>query len=186
MKKTTIYIISGLTIVLTISVLAYRLNNYYKSYNEEMVSRLIEKIDERVSYVDEKKNYNWYDDCYEDDKLIYRRAFYEKEMEYDDNGELIGDWYYDRTNDTYYGEDVLYSMYYDENEKLIYADIRHYRSINYSIYFDDDKLLYVILGDIADIDGMKEVKKFIKNDESYTYIITDIDNSLKYAYEGIK
>lgn len=185
MKKTTICVISSLVIVLAISVLNYSLNGDYKSYDEETVSGLVKKIDERVNYIDEKEG------CYEDGKLIYKSAIYKKEMEYDNNGEFIGSYsYYDEINDKYYSEFIFYDMYYDENEKLIYANPVHYRGANYSIYFDNDKLLYVEIsgsvfarGDLDVKGGMKELKKGIREDENFSFVLTDIENCLKYAYE---
>lgn len=178
----------------------YNMNNSYQNYEKGIVGIIVAQIDERVNYIREyirEKNIDYYEDVhkdrYEDGKLIYRHAEYPKEMEYDSNGEIIGGYsYYDEKEDKYYSEFVGYDMYYDENEKLIYADIIHYRGAMYSIYFNDDELLYVEInggmfarGDLYIKGGMKELYEGIKNDSRFSFILLDIENCLKYAYEQI-
>jgi hypothetical protein len=83
-------------------------------------------------------------------------------------------------------------LYYNEEGKLIYAEITHYRGATYCIYFHDDELLYTKVGPFFDgelfIDGnMKDVEETIGKDSSYEFVRKDILFCLDCAYkEGIR
>lgn len=204
LKKYIIYTLSLLFIISLISiVINYSINNKYTAYNEETANILIAKINKRVDYIngkrtgmDSEERYidgEHYADIYVNGKLIFRYTVYETEILYDDNGNPNrSDLYYSVDEDKYYGPDIAYSMYYDDNKKLIYANVVHYRGPNYSIYFNHDELLYVEMtgavfarDDLYVKGGMKELKEGIKTDDNFSFILTDIENCLNYAYKGV-
>ncbi len=126
------------------------------------------QIDKRVASTKEKLNSDYYREFYEENVLIYRFAEY-----YVD----------DETK-------IFFDLYYDDLGKLIFADITHYRGAAYTMYFENDELLYVNVGpfstdsNIYAKGGIKEVNEAIAKDNHYSYILEDIDLCLNYAYNN--
>ncbi len=127
------------------------------------------QIDKSVSNTKEKLNHDLYRDFYEENILIYKFAQY----------------YVDDETKTFF------YLYYDDLGKLIFADITHYRGASYTIYFENDELLYVNVGPFSTDSkiyakgGIKEVKETIVKDDYYSFILEDIDLCLTYAYNNV-
>jgi hypothetical protein len=77
----------------------------------------------------------------------------------------------------------LYRFYYNEYEKLIYAEIVHHRSLNYHIYVYENELLYT---NITDVNGdMHNLKTLFYEENSYKIdiILQDLKYILTQAYK---
>ena len=127
---------------------------------------IMRKIDSRVTKVKHITNYEYGKDYYDKDILVYR---YFKHV---------------------FGKESLagYDLYYDEQGKLIYAEIAHYRDALYNIYFHNDELLHVEVGPFGDGDpyingDMANVKSVIKKDPSYSFVLEDLSLCLGHAYK---
>ncbi len=93
----------------------------------ENIDDLIEKINERVAYVNGKVGTGSHEDRYDErNRLIYR----------------YGNEYYEAIEGH-----VFYRIYYDEEEHMIFADINQYRTTSYSIYFDKDIVIRLTKGE---------------------------------------
>ncbi len=130
-----------------------------KQLSDKDIKNIMDKTDSRVKKVKDKINQNFYKDHYDGDIPMFR---------YFENG--IG-----QESFTEYG------LYYDEQGKLIYADITHYRGASYSIYYHNEELLHVEVGPFFEgglsINGdMANVKTVIKRDPDYAFVLED--NSL--------
>jgi len=90
---------------------------------------------------------------------------------YDGNA-LVCRYFSLESNDSHPDVAGAYSLYYDENGKVIYAEIAHYRSLMYNLYFTADTLLHAVIdGQIAD-----------DNEDMLTHISIDIPTCLDNAY----
>lgn len=132
----------------------------------------------------------------EDIKNIMRETDFEvKEI----NSRLDNEFYKD-----YYDRDILrfryfscgveqeslsiYRLYYDQQGKLIYADIAHYRGALYSIYFYGDELLHVETGPFSEgglfiNGGMENVRDVIEKEPGYAFVLEDSSLCLEHAYK---
>ena len=130
------------------------------------VKNIMGKIDARVKEVKDRLNGEFYRDHYDRDNLMFR--------------------YFDRGVE---GESLaVYDLYYDEQGKLIYADIAHYRGALYSIYFHNNELLHVevgpsLEGGLSINGGMEEVEAVVKKDSSFNFVQEDISSCLESAYK---
>ena len=82
----------------------------------------------------------------------------------------------------------IYRLYYDQQGKLIYADIAHYRGALYSIYFYGDELLHVETGSFAEgglfiNGGMENVRDVIEKEPGYAFVLKDSSLCLEHAYK---
>jgi len=141
-------------------------NDKSKHLSAKEIKNIMQKIDSRVKKVNDSLNYEYYKDHYDRNILVYRN--FSRGVE----SESFTD----------------YSLYYDEQGKLIYADISHYRGALYSIYFHDDGLLHVEVGPFSEgelfINGdMANVKAVTKKDPSYAFVLEDISLCLEQAYK---
>lgn len=138
-----------------------------KSLSAKDIKSAMQKTDSRVKKVKDRLNGELYKDYYDGDILMFR---------YFENG-------------TEQESFTAYWLYYDEQGKLIYADITHYRGAAYSIYFYNDELLHVEVGpfsyeDDLSINGdMADVKDVIKKDSHYAFVLEDNALCLEYAYK---
>ena len=129
-------------------------------------SDIMQKIDSRVKEVNDRLKGEFYEDHYDNDILMFR---------YFDNGaqqESLTQYY----------------LYYNEQGKLIYADIAHYRDALYSIYFHNDELLHTEVGPSYEgelfIDGdMENVKDVTEKDPGYAFVLEDYSLCLEKAYD---
>ena len=129
-------------------------------------TNIIKDIDDRVSLINNRINYDWYNDYYDGDIVMYRQFY---------NG-VEGD------------SLTVFFLYYDEEGKLIYADIGHYRAADYSIYFHNNVLLYVQVGPFYSegkfINGdINDVQVIITEDPIYTFVLEDLAFCLSHAYQ---
>jgi len=129
------------------------------------IEELLDRIDERVSLVKERINTDWYNEYYEDDIVIYRHFINGVE------GETLTGFY----------------MYYDEEGKLVFAEIIHYRAANYSIYFHNNVLLHIEVGPFSSggmfINGdINDVQVVTAEDPMYTFVLEDLAFCLSHAY----
>ena len=136
--------------------------------SDKDIKNIMREIDSRVKEVKGRLNYEFYKDHYDRDIPVFR---------YFNRGVVEQDSYAD------------YCLYYNEQGKLIYADITHYRGALYSIYFHDDELLHVEVGPFSEgglfIKGdMANVKAVIKKDPSYAFVLEDNSLCLEYAYKN--
>ncbi len=141
--------------------------NASQHFSTEDLNDIMGEIDSRVKKINDGLNHELYKDHYDGDILMYH---------YFDRGVSEQDSYAD------------YCLYYDEQGKLIYADISHYRGALYSIYFYNDELLHVEVGPFYEggisIKGdMKNVKDVIKKDPSYEFVLEDSSLCLEQAYQ---
>ena len=133
------------------------------------VDTVIKCIDSRVSSIKaELKNY-WYNDYFDGDIRIFHSIYTGSD---DDDST------------------AFFEMYYDENGKLIFVEITHYRYAQYSIYFQNDALFYVKVGpftsDGVSISGnLDDVKTAIEKDEQFAFVLEDIAVCLESAYSVI-
>lgn len=137
-----------------------------KHLSDKDIKSIMQNIDSRVKKVKERINYNFYKDHYDGDILMFR--YFENGIE---QKSLTG-----------------YCLYYDEQGKLIYADITHYRAAAYSIYYYNDELLHVEVGPSYEggvsINGdMADVKAAIKKDPVYAFVLEDHSFCLQHAYK---
>lgn len=131
------------------------------------IKNIMREIDSRVKEVNDKLNHEFYKDYYDGDILMYH--YFERGVD---------------EQDSY----ANYHLYYNEQGKLIYADITHYRGALYSIYFHNDELLHVEVGPSSEgglsINGdMANVKAVIKKDPHYAFVLEDNSLCLEYAYK---
>ncbi len=130
------------------------------------IENTMQKIDSRVAKIKNSLNYEYYKDYYDKGILVFRY------FKHDFDKELSAE----------------YNLYYDEQGKLIYAEITHYRGVLYSIYFHNDELLHVEVGPFFEggpyiNGGMENVKAVIKKDSSYAFVLDDISLCLEHAYK---
>ncbi len=130
------------------------------------VKNIMGKIDARVKEVKDRLNGEFYRDHYDRDNLMFR--YFDRGLE----GESL----------------AVYDLYYDEQGKLIYADIAHYRGALYSIYFHNNELLHVevgpsLEGGLSINGGMEEVEAVVKKDSSFNFVQEDISSCLESAYK---
>lgn len=193
MKMSKISIILSLVIIFSVLIFAYCKNNAINvsspknltsmvspkdndksdvdmptPITEETTGSIIHNIDDRVSWIKEcSKSFIckegegcW--DCYDGNSLVHRSFFYNFDHE----------------------SFVVYNLYYDEFGNLIYADIAHYRSTLYSIYFHNDGLLYAYVDKGSYINGdLAHVEAVIKEDANYAFILEDLALCLEHAYK---
>ena len=159
MKKTRVII--AVLILLVAIVSAFTIIDCYRNRpanDADVVKNIMQDIDNRVVWVQARIEYKWYEDHYDDDTVIYRSL--EQGAE-------------DDSLTSYY-------LYYDERGKLIYAEIAHYRSALYSIYFHDDQLLHVEVGPFSYAGGLfihgdiSNVQVVITEDPSYAFVLEDL------------
>ena len=140
--------------------------NRENSPNAGTKSNIMQEIDSRVKEVNDRLKDEFYEDHYDNDILMFR---------YFDNGaeqESLTQYY----------------LYYNEQGKLIYADIVHYRDALYSIYFNNDELLHTEVGPVSEgelfINGdMENVKDIIEKDPGYAFVLEDYSLCLEKAYK---
>jgi len=130
------------------------------------IENIMQKIDSRVTKVKDSLNYEFYKDHYDRDILVFR--YFDHDLDKESFTE--------------------YFLYYDEQGKLIYAEITHYRDAAYSIYFHNDELLHVEAGPFFDggpyINGdLANVKAVINKVSSYAFVLDDIALCLEHAYK---
>lgn len=124
---------------------------------------VMQKIDFQVKKIKDRINFN--KDYYDEDIPVFRHF---------ENG--IEQEFY-----------TQYYLYYNEQGKLIYAEITHYRGASYSIYYHKDELLHVEVGPFYKgglfINGdMADVETVIKKDSDYAFVLEDNSLCLEYAY----
>ncbi len=120
---------------------------------------ILQKIDLQVKKIKNRINFNFNKDYYDEDIPVFRH--FENGIEQ----ELFTQYY----------------LYYDEQGKLIYADIAHYRGALYSIYYHNDELLHVEAGSVNS--DMADVEAVIKKDPDYAFIQKDNSLCLEHAYQ---
>ena len=158
-----------LILVLAI-VFAFAMVKCFKNsavFNTSTVIDIMKDADNRVSWIKERIDYKWYEDHFDENDVIYR--CFEQGVE--------GESY------------TTYFLYYDEHGNLIYAEIVHYRSANYSIYFHNDKLLHVEVGPFHDggsfVNGdISDAQIAIAKDPHYAFILEDLAFCLSHAYQS--
>ncbi len=128
--------------------------------SDEEIKDIMQKIDSRVKNVKDRIDRNFNGDHYEGDRLIFRH--------FENGGE----------QESF----TEYHLYYDEQGKLIYADIAHYRGALYSIYFHNDELLHVEFEGGLSVNGVADVEAVVKKDPSYAFIQEDTSLCLENAY----
>lgn len=136
-----------------------------KHFSDKDIKNIMQKIDFRVEKIKDGINHNFYKDYYDGDVPMFR--YFKNGIEQESLTE--------------------YCLYYDEQGKLIYADITHYRGASYSIYYYNDELLHVEVGPFYEsglsINGdMADVETVIKKDTSYAFVLEDNSLCLEYAY----
>ena len=174
MKTIKILVIFALVVAILIAIAAIN-KGPQKSPNEagpvltpEAVKSIVQDIDNRVSWVKDQINNQWYDNHYDGDIVIYR--YFEQDM-YEDSF-------------------TTYDAYYDENGKLIYVNIVHYRSIMYFIYFHNDELLHVTVGSDYPFEGsvidgdISDLQTIITEAPIYAFILEDLAFCLSHAYSA--
>lgn len=129
-------------------------------------SDIMQKIDSRVKEVNDRVKGELYEDHYDKDILMFR--YFENGVEQESL--------------------TQYYLYYNEQGKLIYADIAHYRGALYAIYFHNDELLHTKVGPFSKggtfIDGdVANVKDVIEKDPDYAFVLEDYSLCLENAYK---
>lgn len=137
-----------------------------KHLNVKDIKNIMREIDSRVKKVNDRLNGEFYKDHYDKDILMFR--YFERGVEQESF--------------------ARYYLYYNEQGKLIYADITHHRGALYSIYFHNDELLHVEVGPFVEgglfINGdVANVEAVIKKDPSYDFVMKDNSLCLEYAYK---
>ena len=137
-----------------------------KPLSSKDIKNIMKEIDSRVKKVNDRLNYEIREDYYDGDILIFR--YFDNDMEQESYAQ--------------------YCLYYNEQGKIIYADITHYRGALYSIYYHNDELLHVEVGPFFEgglfINGnMADVKAVIEKDPSYDFVLEDNSLCLEYAYK---
>jgi len=144
---------------------------------EDSTENIIELIDARILWIKEHLNSficieESNEDYYDGNYLVCRRFY-----QYLDSQSLSS------------SADVnSYTLYYDEHENLIYADIIRYRGPLYSIYIQDNELLHVEVGPFSSERGtyvngnIADVEKIIKEDAYFIFILEDIAICLENAH----
>lgn len=130
------------------------------------VKSAMREIDLQVKKIENRINFNYNKDYYYDEDIPMFRQF-----------ENIID------QETF----THYDLYYNEQGKLIYAEITHYRGPLYSIYYHKDELMHVEVGPFYEgglsVNGdMADVEATIKKDSDYAFILEDNSLCLEYAY----
>lgn len=132
------------------------------------IKSIMQKIDLQVKKIKNRINFNYNKDYYDEDIPVFRH--FENGIEQ----ELFTQYY----------------LYYNEQGKLIYAEIAHYRGALYSIYYHKDELLYTKVGPFSDdedelfINGnMQDVEETIGKDSDYEFVRRDISFCLDHAYK---
>lgn len=150
-------------LILLISVISACSQNADKS-NE---SNKVEEIDEEISrIIESNKDFV----CVE----------YENFEEYYLNGELIRRSFLSEFENESY---AIYNLYYDSNGSLMLAEVAHYRSFLYSIYFNEDTPIYVYWDKFSNLNGnIEHVKSLIKENSDYVLILNDVEVILERAY----
>ena len=132
-----------------------------KPLSSKDIKNIMKEIDSRVKKVNDRLNYEYYKDYYDGEILIFRNFHCDVDTE----------------------SFAVYYLYYNEQGKLIYADIAHYRDALYSIYFHNDELLHVEVGSIHG--DMAAVKAVIEKDPSFDFVLKDISLCLENAYKSV-
>lgn len=148
------------------------------SFTLDSVENIMECIDARILWIKEHSDgftcieEDIYKDCYDGNNLICR-SFYQV---------------LDSKSLSYSADANEYTLYYDEYENLIYADITHYRGPLYSIYIQDNELLHVEVGPFSYEGGVfvngniADVENAIKEDASFNFILEDFTICLENAH----
>lgn len=134
--------------------------------SDKNIKNIMQEIDLQVKKTKNRLNFNFYEDYYDGDTIMFRH--FNRDVETDSFTE--------------------YYLYYNEQGKLIYADITHYRAAAYSIYYYNDELLHVEVGPSYEggvsINGdMADVKAAIKKDPEYAFVLEDHSFCLQHAYK---
>lgn len=130
------------------------------------VKSIMQNIDLQVKKIKNRINFNFNKEYYDGDIPVFRH--FENGMEQ----EMFTQYY----------------LYYNEQGKLIYAEITHYRGALYSIYYHKDELLHVEVGSFSyegdlSINGdIADVETVIKKDSDYAFILEDNSLCLRNAY----
>lgn len=129
------------------------------------VKSIMQNIDLQVKKIKNRINFNFNKEYYDGDIPVFRH--FENGIEQQSF--------------------TQYDLYYNEQGKLIYAEITHYRGALYSIYYHKDGLLHVEVGPFYEgglsINGdMADVETVIKKDSHYAFILEDNSLCLEYAY----
>ena len=103
-----------------------------------------------------------YQDYYDGSTLVYREGGVE---------------YYDKLEGA-----VMFDLYYDNEERLVYAEITQYRYHTYSIYFFDEKILFLIVGSNHDEEGWR----CLKENELDEYMKNAVNLCLENAYNLLR
>lgn len=130
------------------------------------VENIIRETDFKVKRTKSKKDFDFNRDYYDEDIPVFRH--FENVIDHE--------------------QFTQYYLYYNEQGKLIYAEIAHYRGALYSIYYHEDELLHVEVGsfskdsDVSVNGDMADVEAVIKKDSHYAFILEDNSLCLEYAY----
>ena len=132
----------------------------------DTAEKIMSNIDNRVSWIKDRIDHHWYNDYYDDDTVIYR--------------------YFDcdAGSDSF----TTYDSYYNELGKLIYVEIAHYRAAQYSIFFNNNKLLHLAVGPFSYSGGpfingdISDVQTVVADDPSYAFVLEDLAFCLCHAY----
>lgn len=144
--------------------------------NEE-ITNIIHIINARNAWIGENsdiiipnRSIENIDDFYINNTLAYRNFYYAGENEEDG---------------------AVYSLVYDENNKLIMAEIAHYRSWLYNMYFYNDKLLHVnmemgplSIEEPTEYIDFQHAEAIIFENPLYAFVLDDLALCLEYAYKG--
>jgi len=138
----------------------------YPLESKNCKSEIMKDIDKRVSWIEKRINHQWYNEHRDGNITIYKYIDYDADE-----------------------ESFSVSLYYNDEGKLIYAVITHYRAEVYSIYFDNDELLYVEVGPYS-IDGgvyieggITDVQVAITKYPHYAFVLNDLAICLSHAYQ---
>lgn len=142
---------------------------------EDDIGKTIQDINDRVLWINENlenlvcKDFDGYDDYYNENQLVLRKIFY-------------------KFSDEPYSPYAWYELYYNEFEKVIYADIFHYRAAVYDMYFHNSLLLYTEVGPFKTggtfVNGdINQIEEAISKEEFFIFVLQDIEICLEYAYK---
>ena len=181
MRYRVVGCVGFLMIILLIFFIKYKQNSFHAGVvnsNVESgditsvrgdVKSAVREIDLQVKKIKNRINYSYDKDYYDGNIPVFRQF------------ENIID------QETY----AQYELYYNNQGKLICAEITHYRGPLYSIYYHKDKLLHVEVGPFYDggisVNGdMVDVENAIKKDSHYAFILEDNSLCLEYAYSPLE
>lgn len=129
----------------------------------------IQKIDERKLWIRENR-----DKFSNEEGELYR--------DYRDENNLVcRNFYLNADKEPQDGTFTGFYLYYDEEGKIIYGEVGHYRSTVFNVYFQNDEILHI---DFEPIKGeLAYILATIEESKEYSFILDDISICLENAYK---